>query len=397
MRRWVLIILLTAFAFNVQASDREYWTDLAYRMSVPVLEPLSRGELRATWTVEYSPTWDGRSKDVAYLEAFGRLMAGIAPWLALPDDDTPEGRQRKQLREWALAGCRHAVDPESPDYMGWGVSHQALVDASYLALGFLRAPSLWHALDDQTQGRYVAEFEKLRKIATPYNNWLLFRAMTETLLLSVGEEHDAFAIDVAMRKMNEWYVGDGWYSDGPEFALDYYNAYAIHPYMVEIAGALGKRSPVSLDLAVRRMQRYDFQIERLISPEGTYPPIGRSATYRMAAFHTLALSAWKTGLHDKMTAGQVRSALTAVMKRLFSMPGVFDSEGYLRLGMTGHQPALADYYTNSGSLYITSVVFLPLGLPADAPFWTAPAEPWTQQKAWAGEPFNKDYHESVRK
>lgn len=67
--------------------------------------------------VEVSPTWDGRNKKVTYMECFGRLMAGLAPWISLPDDDTAEGIQRKQLREWALKSYVQAVDPESPDYL----------------------------------------------------------------------------------------------------------------------------------------------------------------------------------------------------------------------------------------------------------------------------------------
>jgi hypothetical protein len=145
------------------------------------------------------------------------------------------------------------------------------------------------------------------------------------------------------------------------------------------------------------MQRFNVLLERLISPEGTFPAIGRSATYRMGAFQTLALAAWKYGLPKVMTSGQVRSALTTVMKNMFAVEGNFSKEGFLQLGMVGHQPGIADYYTNNGSLYMTALVFLPLGLPVDAPFWTAPAEDWTQRKAWSGKPFPKDYHESVRK
>ncbi len=404
-KKIIVIVLLAMVSLGVQArgkqvSDRQYWADLAYRISAPVLENIARDELRKNWPMAYSPTWDGRHEGVAWLEGFGRLMAGISPWLALPDDGTAEGAQRKQLREWALEGYRHAVNPASADYMSWDVANQSLVDASYLALSLMRAPSLWEALDDETQGRYIDEFKRLRKVRPPYNNWVLFRAMIEAFLLSVGEGYDGYAIDMAMRTVEGWYVGDGWYSDGPDFSLDYYNAYVIHPYMVEIADALRAAkiySPVGFDVALRRMQRYDTQIERLISPEATYPAIGRSMTYRMGAFHTLALSAWKYDLHKKLSNGQVRSALTAVMRRMFAADGIFDDKGFLRLGMVGHQPDLADYYTNSGSLYITALVFLPLGLAPDHDFWTAAPEPWTSQRAWSGEPFNKDYHESIRK
>ena len=145
------------------------------------------------------------------------------------------------------------------------------------------------------------------------------------------------------------------------------------------------------------MQRYNVLLERLISPEAAYPAMGRSMTYRMGAFQTLALSAWKYGLPKQLSNGQVRSALTAVMKRMYANPENFTPKGYLQLGFVGHQPGIADYYTNNGSLYMTSLVFLPLGLPADHAFWTDPAQPWTSKKAWDGEPFPKDYHESIKK
>ncbi|MDR0893386.1 MAG: DUF2264 domain-containing protein [Mediterranea sp.] len=380
-------------------SDRQYWVDMLYRIATPVLSNMSKGELQKNMKLELSPKWDGRNKQVAYMEAFGRLMAGVAPWLNLPDDETPEGQKRKQIRQWALSSYAHAVDPQSPDYLLWEGSSQILVDAAYIAESFMRCPGLWTSLDKQTQERYVKEFKKQRKIVPAYSNWLLFRATIEAFLLSIDEDYDGYVLNVTARKINEWYVSDGWYSDGPDFSLDYYNAFVIHPMYIDMLEAMAAKklwSPVSVDLAVRRMQRYNQLIERLISPEGTFPPIGRSITYRMGAFQTLALAAWKYGLPAKQTNGGVRNALTTVMKNMFSVEGNFNKEGFLQLGFVGHQPDLADYYTNNGSLYLTSLVFLPLGLPADAPFWTDPAEDWTARKAWKGEPFAKDYHESLR-
>lgn len=66
--------------------DRSYWIDLLWKISYPVLSNMSEGNLQNNMLVEVSPTWDGRNKKVAYMETFGRLMAGIAPWLSLPDD-----------------------------------------------------------------------------------------------------------------------------------------------------------------------------------------------------------------------------------------------------------------------------------------------------------------------
>ena len=380
-------------------SDRAYWVDMLYRIAQPVLSQMAEGKLQQNMTLELSPIWDGRDTRVAYLETFGRLMAGVAPWLNLPDDNSEEGKKRAQIRKWALKSYANGVDPESPDYLHWNIHSQNLVDAAYLAESFLRCPSLWQSLDATTQQRYVKEFKSLRTILTPYNNWLLFRAMVEAFLLNVGEEADGYALGVATRKISEWYLSDGFYSDGPEFSLDYYNSYVIHPMFIEVLEIMepkGLYAPVKKELALRRMQRFNQLIERLISPEGTFPAIGRSATYRMGAFQSLAMSAWKYGLPEGMTNGQVRHALTTVMKNMFGVEGNFNKEGFLQLGFAGHQPDLADYYTNNGSLYMTSLVFLPLGLPESHPFWSDPAEDWTSRKAWSGRPFRKDYHESVR-
>lgn len=409
--KWTLLIVLftiPALSFaqrnsrNDEAkptSDRAYWVDMLYRIAQPVLSQMAEGKLQQNMTLELSPIWDGRETRVAYLETFGRLMAGVAPWLNLPDDNSEEGKKRAQIRKWALKSYANGVDPKSPDYLHWNIHSQNLVDAAYLAESFLRCPSLWQSLDATTQQRYVKEFKSLRTILTPYNNWLLFRAMVEAFLLNVGEEADGYALGVATRKISEWYLSDGFYSDGPEFSLDYYNSYVIHPMFIEVLEVMepkGLYAPVKKELALRRMQRFNQLIERLISPEGTFPAIGRSATYRMGAFQSLAMSAWKYGLPEGMTNGQVRHALTTVMKNMFGVEGNFNKEGFLQLGFAGHQPDLADYYTNNGSLYMTSLVFLPLGLPESHPFWSDPAEDWTSRKAWSGRPFRKDYHESVR-
>lgn len=382
-------------------SDRQQWVELCYRIAAPVLENMSKGELQKNMQLELSPTWDGRDKRVAYMETFGRLMAGISPWLSLPDDETEEGKMRKQVREWALLSYKNAVDPGSPDCLLWETnSGQRLVDAAYIAESFLRAPeATWQQLDETTRKRYIERFQQLKIVRPAYNNWLLFRGLIEAFLMSVGEDADQYVLTVAANKINEWYLSDGWYSDGPEFSLDYYNAYVIHPMYIEMLEVLNKHdfwTPISTDLAIKRMQRFNVFMERLISPEGTYPAFGRSVVYRMGAFQTLAMAAWKYGLPQGVSNGQVRSAITAVMHNMFKIEGNFNESGFLQLGFAGHQPHLSNYYTNNGSLYMTSLVFMPLGLPADHPFWKDAAELWTSQKAWNGQPFPIDGHQSLK-
>ncbi len=380
--------------------DRAYWVDLLYKMAAPVLSNMAEGNLQKNMIVEVSPNWDGRNKGVTYMETFGRLMAGIAPWLSLPDDETDEGMKRKQLRDWALKSYRNAVDPESPDYLLWRGHGQALVDAAYIAESFLRGyDALWVPLDDTTKSRYIEEFSQLRRVDPPYTNWLLFSSTIEGLLAKAGAQYDEYRVNSAIRKVEEWYTGDGWYADGPEFAFDYYSSYVFHPMYLETLQALKDSKAYTrihysnyYNRALRRAQKYSIVLERLISPEGTFPVFGRSIPYRMATMQPLALMAWYEKLPAGLTNGQVRSALTAVMHRMFDDKENFNEGGFLTIGFAGRQPNIADWYTNNGSLYMTSLSFLPLGLPATHPFWTDAQEPWTSQKAWSGQPFPKDHH-----
>ncbi|MDE5849194.1 MAG: DUF2264 domain-containing protein [Muribaculaceae bacterium] len=379
--------------------DRKYWTDLAYQIAYPVLSKMADGKLQEDMIVEVSPNWDGRNKKVTYMETFGRLMAGIAPWLALPDDDTEEGKMRKELREMALKSYANAVDPNSPDCLLWQGEGQIMVDAAYIAESFIRAyDALWKPLDEKTKERYLENFKNIRKIDPPYTNWLLFSSILESFMAKAGGDHDDYRVNSAIRKMEEWYAGDGWYADGPDFAYDYYSSYVFHPMYLETLQNMKNANrhtrihyPKYYDRALKRAQKYSIVLERMVSPEGTFPVFGRSIPYRMATMQPLALMAWYEKLPAGLTDGQVRNALTSVMHSMFDGKENFNEGGYLTIGFAGRQPNIADWYTNNGSLYMTSLAFLPLGLPASHPFWTDAPLPTTNQKAWGGKPFPKDH------
>lgn len=398
--RIIAVFILALVNANASANAREYWCELSYKMAKPVLENMSKGELQKNMLTEFSPSFDNRNKKVVYMECFGRLMAGISPWLSLPDDGTKEGKMRKQLREWALASYKNAVDPTSPDYLCWGIAGQNLVDAAYIAESFLRAyETLWIPLDSITKQRYLTEFKKLRKIDPPYTNWLLFSSIIESFMAKAGDSgYDQYRVNSTCRKMEEWYAGDGWYSDGPDFSFDYYSSYVFHAmYLETLQAMIDAKANTRLDYkkyydrALLRAQKAAVVLERFISPEGTFPVFGRSIPYRMAALQPLALMAWYKKLPKELENGQVKAALTKSLHRMFDSQENFNKKGYLTIGFCGSQPDVADWYTNNGSLYMTSLVFMPLGLPADDPFWTEAEKPWTQVKAWNGQAFPKDH------
>lgn len=358
---------------------------------------MSKGLLKKNMLVEYSPFFDKRDKRVLYLECFGRLMDGISPWLTLPYDNTKEGRIRKKLKNLAIKSYKNAVDPNNPDMLLWysNTTRQPLVDAAYLAESILRAPEFWNELDEITKKRYIECFNITRKYEPYKSNWLLFSGIIECFFVMIGEKPDVEKMYNITKQINLWYVGDGWYSDGKFFAMNYYNSFVIHPMLIQMLEIMEKNNisaPLNSTTAIKRMQKFNIFLERLISPEGTFPAFGRSIVYRLGAFQTLALSVWRIGLPPPLTNGGVRNALTQVMINMFRVKNNFNKKGFLTLGFAGHQPNVANGYSNNGSSYLTSLVFLILGVPPNHPFWTDKEQKWTAQNAWSGKEFPMDEH-----
>jgi hypothetical protein len=383
----------TTPALRDGAADRAAWVAYAVKLADPVLTNLAAGTLKKTMPVEQAA--GANRAPVTHLEALGRLLAGLAPWLALPAADDAEGRARARLAGLARQAIAQGVDPASPDALNFTTEGQPLVDAAFLAHAILRAPAvLGDALDATTRGRLVHALESTRATTPAFSNWLLFTAMVEAGLARLGAAWDRTRVDYALRQHEQWYVGDGTYGDGPEFHWDYYNSFVIQPMLVDVLDALGAeyKDWTAMRTPVRdRARRYAAVQERLIAPDGTFPPIGRSIAYRAGAFQLLAQMALRKELPERTAPGQVRSALSAVLARTLDAPGTFDDAGWLRIGLAGHQPGVGERYISTGSLYLVATALLPLGLPATDPFWAEPGQPWTSRKAWAGEPFPIDH------
>jgi hypothetical protein len=295
-----LKILFIAFAMNAftyaqtntkepsPEEVRDYYVQTLVKIADPVLTNLSKGKLKKNMPIERSPgAWDDRTH-VTYLEAFGRTLSGMAPWLELGADKTAEGKLREKYIELAKKAIDKATDPESADFMNFSEDKQPLVDAAFFAQALLRAPTqLWEPLSEKTKGNVINALKSTRKIEPYYSNWLLFTGMVEAALLKFGDEADLFRLEQPVQKHMEWYLGDGIYGDGPDFHWDYYNSYVIQPMLLDILKTMEEKGVGRTEdykKVQERAQRYAQIQERLISPEGTYPPIGRSLAYRFGAF-----------------------------------------------------------------------------------------------------------------
>ena len=372
--------------------DRKFWVSMLEKIAGPVLNNLARGSLRKNMPCE-SKGEEG--KKFSYLEAFARVFNGIAPWLELGPDSSEEGRIREKYIKLTIKSISNAVDPSNNDYIFVVEPKQSLVDVALFAQGLLRAKNqIWLNLPMDVQARIIRELKNTRVIAPYENHWLLYTSMIEAALLEFTGECDKERLVYGIHKFrDEFYVGDAVYSDGASFNLDYYNSLFIHPMLNDILTVLRKygiQEGEFLDVQLMRSSRLAAQLERVISPEGTYPLVGKSLSYRCGVFHLLSQAALLKILPRNINPAQVRSALASVLKKQFAGNQNFDANGWLTIGLNGQQMDISEPDINTGGIYLCCSIFLALGLDGNDLFWTAPFEEWSSLKAWNGHQIPSD-------
>ena len=373
--------------------DRVIWLSVLQKITFPVLDSLSSRSLKKKMPYE-STNPDG--KRFSYLQAFARVFNGISSWLELGPDSSEEGELREKYIRLTLQSIVNAINPNSPDFIFViDESKQSLVDVALFAEGLLRSKNqIWLNLPIEVQAKIIEELKKTRAIAPYENHWLLYTAMIEAALLEFTGECDKERLTYGIHKYrDDYYIGDAIYADGESFESNYFNSVFIHPMLNDILSVMRKYGISDgefLDVQLMRSSRLSAQLERIISPEGTYPLVGRAASYRCGVFHLLSQASLFEILPRNINPAQVRCALTKVLEKQFMGNQNFDSNGWLVIGVNGSQIDVSEDNINTGSLYLCCSVFLALGLDMNDDFWTSPSAEWTSQKAWNGSPVQRD-------
>ncbi|GGX04372.1 DUF2264 domain-containing protein [Streptomyces chryseus] len=312
------------------------------------------------------------------LEGFARTFLLAALRVAGAGGHDPLGHLARYA-EGLAAGTENPVPDrelttEAPE--SWPLMadvRQTVVESASLALALrLTRPWLWDTLDERTRARAVDWLLPALGPSPVDNNWWLFGLTVAGFLQDAGIETDRAraTIDRSLARVEEWHLGDGWYSDGPNRAFDHYNPWALHFYPVLHAHLAGDR-----DLLDRYGPRLHAQLEahtRMFDANGAPMPYGRSLTYRFAA----AAAPWLGALtgHTPLTPGATRRLATGTL-RYFLDRGAVDDRGLLTPGWHGPYAPVLQSYSGPASPYWASKGFLGLLLPAGHPVWTDPEEP----------------------
>ncbi len=365
--------------------DRIFWVSTLQKIAYPVLNNLANGSLKKRMPIQSN---NPENNKFVYLEAFARIFNGISSWLELGPGSSEEGQLRIKYINMTLKAIRNAVNPNSNDHIFIIEPKQSLVEVALFAQGLLRAKNqIWLNLPMDVQAKIAEELKKTRVIAPYENHWLLYTAMIEAALLEFTGECDKERLSYGIHKFrDEYYLGDAIYSDGDSFESNYFNSMFIHPMLNDILRVMrkyGLSDGEFLDIQLMRSSRLSAQLERIISPEGTYPIVGNAISYRCGVFHLLSQAALLKLLPKNINPAQVRSALTKVLMRQFAGEQNFNS-GWLVIGLNGPQSSISEKNITNGNIYLCCSIFLALGLDRDDEFWRAPDAEWSSVKAWNG-------------
>ncbi|MFM9697279.1 DUF2264 domain-containing protein [Streptomyces europaeiscabiei] len=286
------------------------------------------------------------------------------------------GRVAPALIERYAAGLAAGTDPRGGAERWPAITDRAqpMVEAASMAIALHETrPWLWDHLDDAVRGRIADWLGGFVGADVNDSNWRLFQVITEEFLASVGAPHSRAEIDAGLARLEDWYRGDGWYTDGDGRKFDYYNGWALHLYPVLWARIAGPRADAGLVARHRgRLREFLAAHQHFFGADGAPVHQGRSLTYRFAT----AAPLWAGALADAtpLPPGRTRRLASGALKH-FAERGVPDERGLLTLGWYRPFLPVTQRYSGPASPYWASKAFLGLLLPESHPVWSAPEEP----------------------
>lgn len=302
------------------------------------------------------------STGIAEMEGLSRALWGLFPLMA--------GGADVPFSEKYINAIKLGTDPQSPSYWGeTGPYDQRLVEMAAYGLGLaLLQDTLTDRFSETELKNLHRWLNQITDAQMPDSNWNYFAIIVQLGFKRAGMPYDQAAIDRRFNMMEAYYLGGGWYSDGPGRPKDYYISMAFHFYGLIYATLNAQDDPVRAATLRERAGLFAKDFIYLSAADGASVPFGRSLTYRfaMVAFWSGVAFA---GL-DVFSPGVVKGLILRHLRWWLEQP-IFDRDGILTLGFAYPNLAMCEDYNSPGSPYWALKVFLIMALPADSDFWQA--------------------------
>lgn len=322
---------------------------------------------RARLTLGY--TGVGYGPVIAEMESFSRVLWGLAPYFC-------GGGTSEEFEEIYLQGLTHGTDPNNAEY--WGrltVFDQRLVEMAAIAVGLLLAPDkLWNPLSSNAKSNLAAWLNQANSAEARPGNWKFFAVLVNVAFKKLGcQEYNQDVVNQNLKEINSYYVGDGWYQDGPGDRYDYYIAFAMHYYGLIYATFMSEDDPANSKLFRDRAVIFGKQFLYWFDEFGAGVPYGRSLTYRFAevAFFSACIYAGVEPLDLPTMKGIIDRNL-----EMWWQSHMQDFSGILTIGYEYPNLIMAEAYNGPGSPLWALKAFLLLALDDNHPYWSVQTRPY---------------------
>lgn len=306
------------------------------------------------------------SEQVVGLEAFSRPLWGLGPLLA--------GGSSAPIWENYIEGMKNGLNPEHPSFWGYpGDFDQRTVETAAFGLTLtLQGSELLDSFDEKEKTHLQQWLSAVNPVNVPDNNWHLFKVMVNMGLKKSGLVYDEDTNEEVFAEIENYYLGDGWYSDGKTKQKDYYISFAIHYYCLVYATLMVEEDPERSTLYKERAATFANDFIYWFSADGSSIPFGRSMTYRFA--QTSFWSALAFADVEAVPWGVVKGIVLRHLRWWMKQP-IFTHDGVLTIGYGYSNMNMAESYNAPGSPYWSFKSFLVLALDESHPFWQAEEEP----------------------
>ncbi|ULT57495.1 DUF2264 domain-containing protein [Neobacillus drentensis] len=327
-----------------------------------VINPLKPYYSKGRALLEIGSTGAGYSDSIAGMEGFSRVLWGLVPLLA--------GGEESEIWDDCLQGIKNGTNPSHEEYWGEITDfHQKAVEMA--AFGYclaLTPEKVWEPLNNQEKGNLYSWLNQINQINVYDCNWLFFPVLVNLGFKRVGLPYDQEKVKENLDRIDQFYLGEGWYADGKEAHCDYYGPFAIHFYSLLYSALMGEEDPIRAVHYKSRAESYAKDFIYWFSSDGSALPYGRSLTYRFAqsAFWSALVYAGA----EPFPLGVMKGLILRNLRWWFSQP-IFDSNGLLTIGYRYPNLIMAENYNSPGSPYWALKTFLPLALTENHPFWQA--------------------------
>lgn len=296
------------------------------------------------------------------LEGVARTLPLFAAWIYSGREGVIKSDNKEvDLVSLIRSSIVNGTNPKSKSY--WGeiddYSQKVLEASDIVKVLWMTKKDIWNHLSSTEKFNITEWLKKATVVKVFQNNWIFAPLIIELFLKDVGylnREPDY----KPYHEFKENYLEAGWFRDGKNGEVDYYNTWGI-PYdyfwVLLISGGFDK------DYIIDKLRKCSHLTSHLISPKGI-PFMGRSMCYRTAIPSPILIDY----ILQPRTDSVAKRALDSTW--LYFTKNKALNSGTLTLGYHDNDFDFVNLYTGSGSSHwgLRSLV-LAFMIPINDQFW----------------------------